>query len=205
MPENYPLRLLPAQLKPAAALLAAAFQRDPMFIQVQPDEIARLEMLVWLMERVVRYSLLYGQVYTTPDLEGVACWLPPGHTHLTVTGLLRSGLVTSPLGMGLPAYLRFDRYMTYSDKLHELYAPAAHWYLWSLGVDPAHQGQGVGSRLLQPVLAQADAEHAACYLDTGAERNARFYQKHGFQVMEHSSTPRDGVQVWAMLRPPSIS
>jgi hypothetical protein len=56
--------------------------------------------------------------------------------------------------------------------------------------------------LLQPVLAQANAGGIACYLDTGTEGNVRFYEKHGFQVMEHGSTPSDGVQVWAMLRPP---
>ena len=203
MENTTPVRLLPAQLPPAAALLAAAFQRDPMYIQVQPDEIARLEMLVWLFERVARYAQLYGQVYTTPSLEGIACWLPPGRTHLSILGLLRSGLVAAPLAMGLSAYLRFDRYMTYSDKLHEQYAPPSHWYLWVIGVEPVHQGHGIGSRLLQPVLAQASAEGIACYLDTGTESNVRFYEKHGFQVVERGNTPGQGVQVWAMLRPPN--
>jgi ribosomal protein S18 acetylase RimI-like enzyme len=205
MPDNFPIRLFYSQLPQAAEVLAAAFQQDPMYIQVQPDEVKRRTMLARLFVKVVRYALHYGQVYTTPALEGVACWLPPGHTHLTVAGLLRSGLVSAPLAMGLPAYLRFDRYMTYADKLHETHAPQIHWYLWAIGVDPARQGRGVGSRLLQPVLAQADADQTACYLDTGTERNTRFYQKQGFKVMEQGSTPRDGVQVWAMLRPPNLT
>lgn len=204
MPNDTPVRLEPAQLEQAAALLAAAFQNDPTYIMVQPDEISRLQMLVWLFERVVRYTLSYGQVYTTPSLEGVACWLPPGRTHLTALGLLRSGLAATPLAMGLTAYRRFDAYMSYSDKLHEQNAPPSHWYLWVIGVEPVHQEHGIGSRLLQPVLAQASAEGIACYLDTGTESNVRFYEKHGFQVVERGNTPGQGVQVWAMLRPPNL-
>jgi ribosomal protein S18 acetylase RimI-like enzyme len=202
MPGNTPVLLDPIQLRPAAALLAAAFLNDPMYIQVQPNNGARLKMLEWLLERVIRYALLNGQVYTTPGLIGVACWLPPGHTHLTFVGLLRSGLIAAPLKLGLRTYLRFDRYMSYADKLHERYAPSSHWYLWAIGVEPTHQGCGVGSSLLQPVLQQANSEGAACYLDTGTESNTRFYARHGFQVVEHGRTPRDGVQVWAMLRLP---
>ena len=204
MPNDTPIRLEPAQLPHAAELLATAFQNDPTYILVQPDEIKRLRMLAWLFERLLRYSLSYGQAYTTPALEGIACWLPPGRTNLSVLGLLRSGLATAPLVVGLAAYLRFDRYMSYADKLHEHYAPPSHWYLWVIGVEPAHQGRGIGSRLLQPVLAQASAEGTACYLDTSTEGAVRFYEKHGFRVMEHGGTPNQEVQVWAMLRQPNL-
>lgn len=201
MPENTPVRLLFSQLKPAAALLAEVFQCDPSFVILQPNEIKRIETLVWLFERVVRYSLLYGQVYTTPELEGVACWLPPGSTDLNPLGLLRSGLVLTPFVIGLAALQRFYNVMVYTNRLHERYAPPSHWYLWVLGIEPAHQGQGIGSSLLQPVLAQASAEGAACYLETNTEGAVRFYQRRGFQVMEHGATPGQGIQVWAMLRP----
>jgi ribosomal protein S18 acetylase RimI-like enzyme len=146
---------------------------------------------------------IYDETYTTPSPDGVASWLPPGHANLSVTGLLRSGLALAPLGMGLPAYQCFERCMSYSDELHEIYAPPSHCYLWAIGVDPAHHGQGIGSSLLQTGLARGDTEGIACYLDTGTESNVRFYQKHGFQVVEHGSTPKDGVKVWAMLRPPT--
>jgi GNAT superfamily N-acetyltransferase len=38
-----------------------------------------------------------------------------------------------------------------------------HWYLEIMVVNPASQGQGVGSRLLQPILKQASEEGLACY------------------------------------------
>jgi ribosomal protein S18 acetylase RimI-like enzyme len=189
-----------AQRGQAAKLLARAFHYDPLFVLVAPEEGRRAKVLSWLFDRVVAYSLLYGQVHTTPALEGVACWLPPGQAEVTIGRLVRSGLYAAPLRMGVAAYGRFDAYLRYVDRLHKRCAPRAHWYLWAFGVDPPRQGRGIGSRLLEPVLARASTDGAACFLDTGTERNVRFYERHGFKVAHEGQAPKLGVQVWAMLR-----
>jgi ribosomal protein S18 acetylase RimI-like enzyme len=139
-------------------------------------------------------------VYTTPALEGVACWLPPGQTKFTLGRIIRSGLYATPLKMGLAAYRRFDIYMGYAEQLHARYAPPSHWYLWAIGVAPERQGQGVGSRLLQSGLARADADGTTCYLETGIERNIHFYEKHGFKLVAQGRMPRYEVPVWVMVR-----
>lgn len=203
MTETYdPIRLEPSQQHRAAALLARAFHDDPVYRLTIPDEKSRPGVLTWLFERVVRYCILYGQTFTTPGLEGTAGWLPPGHSKLTLGRIIRSGLHATPLKLGLSAYQRFDTYMTYADKLHARHAPRPHWYLWVIGVEPACQGQGIGSRLLQPILARADADGVPCYLETGGERSVRFYEKHGFTVVHQGQTPKLGVRVCAMLREP---
>ena len=152
---------------------------------------------------MVRYSLLYGEVYTTPAVNGVACWLPPGRTELTLGRMVRCGLHATPLKMGLAAYRQFDIYMSYADVLHARYAPEPHWYLWAIGVDPASQGKGIGSRLIKPILKRADAGGTACYLETEMARNVRFYEKHGFEVVDGGKVPKLGAQVWAMVREPA--
>jgi GNAT superfamily N-acetyltransferase len=58
-----------------------------------------------------------------------------------------------------------------------------------LGVGPEWQGQGVGSQLLQSVLARADADGVPCYLETGTEPNLRFYRRHGFEVAIEDDVP----------------
>lgn len=200
MQDREPIRLEPSQQVQAGKLLARAFHDDPLYRLVLPDEGMRARLASWLFERVVRYALLYGQVYTTPALEGVACWLPPGQTRLTVGRAMRSGLYATPLKMGPAAYRRFGAYSTYVDRLHEHYAPELHWYLWVVGVDPPSQGQGVGGRLIQPVLARASADGTACYLETGIEGNVRFYGQYGFKVVAEGRVPGQGLQVWAMVR-----
>lgn len=196
-------RLVPleaTQTRQAGEMLARAFHCDPMYMLVIPEADKRTKVLSWLFGRVVHYSLLYGEAHTTETLEGAACWLPPEQTELTLGRIVRSGLYATPLKMGLVAYRRFDIYMNYADRLHKRCAPEPHWYLWAIGVDPSSQGRGIGSRLMEAVLVRASAEGTACYLETGVESNIRFYEKHGFEVVEEGEVPGQGVQVWAMLR-----
>jgi len=74
-----------------------------------------------------------------------------------------------------------------------------HWYLAVLGTDPPAQGQGLGSAVLAPVLAQCDADGVGAYLESSKERNIAFYARHGFRVTEELRLPR-GPRVWAMWR-----
>ena len=67
-----------------------------------------------------------------------------------------------------------------------------HWYLPSLGVDPAHQGQGVGGALLRAALERCDREGAASYLESSSPRNVPLYERHGFEVqgeIRYGSSP----------------
>jgi ribosomal protein S18 acetylase RimI-like enzyme len=200
MQDTQAIRLEVTQRNRAAGVLARAFQHDPLYVRAIPDEGMRAAVLSWLFDRVVHYCLLYGIVHTTPALDGVVCWLPPGQTHLSFGRVVRSGLYATPVKMGWVAYRRFDTYMRYADGLHSRHAHGPHWYLWAVGVDPPCQGREIGSRLLEPVLATASADGAACYLETGIERNVGFYDRHGFGVVEVGRAPGLGVPVWAMLR-----
>jgi ribosomal protein S18 acetylase RimI-like enzyme len=92
--------------------------------------------------------------------------------------------------------------LAYMDKIHKREAPGPHWYLWALGVEPGHQGQGIGSRLIQPVLARADKDGVPCYLETQTEGNVAFYQKQGFEVVSDGWVPEQEIRVWTMLREP---
>jgi len=55
----------------------------------------------------------------------------------------------------------------------------------TIGVDPAHQGRGIGRALLRRMLAVADAESAPVILDVRTDNvPARtLYEAHGFEVV----------------------
>jgi len=70
-----------------------------------------------------------------------------------------------------------------------------------LGTDPQHQGKGIGSALLAPVLAKCDAEGIPAYLESSKERNIPFYRRHGFEVTTELNL-KNGPSLWPMWRDP---
>ena len=199
---DQPIRLDVSKRERAATLLAGAFHDDPLYRAVLPDEDERRRASLWLHDRVLRYCLLYGIAHTLPSLPGVACWLPPGRTEVTIGGIARSGLLAMPLRLGPSAFVRLSAYTNYSSKLRRQKTPDSYWYLWALAVDPQYQGRGVGGRLIRPVLEEADASRTACYLESENEKNLAFYEKRGFRVAAEGRVPRLGLPTWSMIREP---
>ena len=184
----------------AATVLARAFHNDPMMQYLLPGEPRRARWLPSLFSIVARYCLAYGEVHTTPALDGVACWLPPGETNPPFLRLARIGRRSPPVGMGLSGLRRYLQAAHYMERIHAHSAPQAHWYLWALGVEPERQGRGFGGLLTQPVLARARAQDMPCYLETMNSVNVPFYERHGFAVVSDGEAPGTGLRIWAMLR-----
>jgi GNAT superfamily N-acetyltransferase len=83
-----------------------------------------------------------------------------------------------------------------------------YWYLEVVGVDPMAQRLGIGTRLLEPVLALVDETGQPCYLETMTARNVVWYQRLGFEVREAGVRfVTDGPPNWTMMgtRGPSES
>ena len=70
-----------------------------------------------------------------------------------------------------------------------------------LGTEPARQGEGIGTRLLEPVLETCDADELPAFLESSKESNVAFYTRHGFRVTEEVQLP-GGPPVWLMWRDP---
>lgn len=187
-------------IQQAAATLDRAFFLDPLFAYLLPDPIQRKRLLTPIHLIMVRYALRYGAVCTTPACEGVACWLAPGNTTPSLWRLLAVAWRNPPLALGVRGYQRYARVDAYLEQAHAQVAPGPHWYLWALGVDPAHQRKGLGSQLIQPILARADRDHLPCYLETMRNANLAFYERYGFRVVSDGVAPASDLRVWGMRR-----
>lgn len=195
-------KLTKQQYRDAGAVLARAFYDDPLMSYVIPDDATRLAKLTWFMSLAAKYGLTYGEVETTEgNVEGNAIWLPPGDTDVPAMRMMKMGMWMAPYKLGLGPLQRFLKLMDITEKLHHAAVPEPHHYLMVLGVDPPRQGQGVGSALMAPVLARADAAHLPCYLETQKEINVRLYRKHGFEVVVEDDFPDGGPHYWTMKRP----
>lgn len=192
------VRLKRHELDTAGRILSNAFLDDPLYKYVLPDDGERRSRLFWLMKKVAAYCLLFGEAHVTPGGEGIACWLPPGETEMTIIRIIRVGLPAIIWRFGLNAFTRLDDNMTFAARMHKKIMQEDHWYLLAIGVDPPHWGKGIGSLLMQPVLDAAGSAGLACYLETHNERNVAFYEKHGFWVAQEGENPKHNVRVWAM-------
>ncbi len=187
-----------ANIRPLAALLARAFEDDPMMTWLFTDAARRRRRLSPLFELALRHPRVRaGEVYTTADLAGVALWAPPDQWRTPIRNVLRAlpQLIWTLRG-GLPAAVRT------TTAIERVHPREPHWYLAVLGTEPARQGQGIGSALLAPVLQRCDRDAIPAYLESSKEANVAFYQRHGFEVTGTVATADGGPTVWLMWREP---
>lgn len=197
------IKLNPQQMQKAADVVTAAFFDYPMFTFYFPDPQRRTRSMSWYLKNVLNTALRYGEVYTTPDISGVIFTLPPGHTRISQWEYIRCGFMLSPFVLGVRNFIRSQECEEFVGNIHmELMKDRPHYYLWGLTVDPRQKKSGIGTALLQPVLAQADAEKMPFYLETHDEKNVQYYQRHGFRLLQASSIPKYNLPIWCMVREP---
>jgi ribosomal protein S18 acetylase RimI-like enzyme len=58
-----------------------------------------------------------------------------------------------------------------------------HWHLGPIGILPAYQGKGIGSRLMERFCREVDRCSTKAFLETDLDENVRFYEKFGFNLV----------------------
>ena len=197
------IRLLPTQFEPARVTLGQAFENYPLMTYALPEAQRRLRAVTSVYASILWDCLHWGEVYSTSEVAGVACWLPPGRTSPGLMRLIRSGMLKLPLLFGWTGFRRLQAYDGLAQKLHHQHAPGDHWYLWAIGVRPQDQGKGIAGQLVAPILARADQESLPCYLETHVESNVRVYARLGFEVALRRDLQGHPLPVWAMVRRPN--
>lgn len=177
--------------------LALAFADDPIMEALFPPGLRnRHGRLAPFLALGAKGALRDGEVWTTPDRAATAVWHAPDRWKVRgpdmVVGM--PTLVRS-LGRNLFAGLRILQ------AIERKHPTEPHWYLGILGTAPAHQGKGLGSAVMAPVLERCDAEGLGAYLESSKERNVPYYRRHGFEVTEELPLP-GGPPVWLMWRDP---
>lgn len=187
-----------AGLDRAAAMLARAFRSDPMVERCLPGPSPEVR-LGWLFSVTLRYALRHGVVETTPSLDAVSAWLPPGQAAMTLPRMARAGMLAAPVRIGLRACLRLNGYHAFAARLRREAVGDRCWYLQALGVDPTRQRMRIGGALLRSGIERAAKDPFPSYLETTNPQAVPFYERHGFRVAIHRSLR--GLEVWGMARP----
>ncbi|MHB1486764.1 MAG: GNAT family N-acetyltransferase [Acidimicrobiales bacterium] len=186
-----------ADVPTMAKSLARAFFDDPVMTWLFPNESTRPDKLVRMFAaQMTRIILPKDSLYTTDQRQGGALWEPPGTSKLGPWDLLRLAPSFGTIfGPRVPAVIKL---LATIDAKH----PAEpSWYLFTLGTDPAIQGQGFGRSLMEPVLSHCDTEGLPAYLESSKLANIAFYERAGFKVTGEI-TVKGGPTVWPMWREP---
>ena len=198
---NNLFRLTKEHIKQACKVSGRAFQDDPVTKYMFPDEIERREKVLYGFVPIYKHGIRDGEVYATSEnLEGIAVWIPPKKVHQSIWSMMRHGGFHAMRKTGFKAMKKGMPIYKYLDPAHKRLAPFDHWYLQSIAVEPEEQGKGYGSSLLRAMITKIDNEGLPIYLETNTEKNMLYYEKFGFEVVEHIIIPKTEIPIWCMLR-----
>jgi len=94
-----------------------------------------------------------------------------------------------------------DRMAIYDEVANNFKPAAPHYYLGVIGTDPAVQGSGIGSKLLESFCqtSAGDPLSSGVYLETAQASNLRFYERAGF--VETGRGSLGDATLWCMFLP----
>jgi ribosomal protein S18 acetylase RimI-like enzyme len=192
-------RANPDELDRVTTVLARAFQDDPMWrwaLGRDDSDERRMRLARFFGTVAKKVHARQELIFTAGDFAGAAVWMPPGKWRFTLGDEARvAGGVLSAFGAS--GTVRLLKLLLGVERVH-LREP--HYYLFAIGADPSQQGRGVGTALLEPMLARCDAEKLPAYLESSNPANLSFYRRHGF--VETTSLDFGGNVVTPMRRDP---
>jgi len=195
------IRINNNNIERSVEVLVKAFRNYPLFQYYFPTESIREKISNYVLSFAVYSGISYGEVYaTSPNMEGIAVWIPSNNYPLTFWKLLRSVPISKIFGLGRYGGSKMKNFNEYIDSVHQRLVPFKHWFLQAIGVAPRFQGKGYASELLRPMLSKIDKEQIPCYLETIDKKNVSIYEHFGFEIIDKSIVPETRFTNWAMLR-----
>jgi GNAT superfamily N-acetyltransferase len=191
---------------PACASAVAALEDDPFYSAISDafalDPARRRSVLARYFAYSIQEGHAMGRCAHLPDPTlGVAVWLLPQPPDIVSRAANeKCAFLEATLdAKGYASYYRIVEFMR--GKAASIVAEEA-WYLSIIAIHPEAQGQGLGQKLLEPTLAEADGALATCYLETFSPRVRSFYERLGFANMARFTEPTTAAEYAVMVRLP---
>jgi GNAT superfamily N-acetyltransferase len=185
--------VIAADAERCPATLTLAFSSDPPCRWAWPDPQQYLEAFPRFARVFGGGAIDHGTAHYYEGFSGVALSLPPG--------VAPDEEFLVKVIEGTVADERKGAMFSMFEQMDALHPRESHWHLPLIGVDPAHQGKGIGSALLSHILNVCDDQNVPAYLEATSPRNVPLYERHGFEAVG-SIQVADSPQIIPMLRKP---
>lgn len=169
---------------------------------VDGDEKTKTTIMLKYMNFSISDAYKYGKVGIYTDMDhGASLWAIPLTKELSTSQKEeKNTFYTSLFGESAYAILKsIGEYMTIQNSK---YITDDMWYLSILGVNPSYQNQGLGKKLVEPILKEADNLKIATYLETFTLQNNSFYKRLGYEVVASIKEPTINKEYNLMIRHP---
>ena len=159
----------------ASGVLTLAFSTDPMARWSLPNPAKYLKIFASITMAFGGKAFEQGTAYVADGFTGAALWLPPGiESDQETLSRLFDEHTDDMIKEDMSSII---------EQMEKFHPTAPHWYLPMIGVDPTHQGAGIGAALMTEALKNVDSSGSIAYLESSNPRNIPLYQRHGFEVI----------------------
>ena len=184
---------------PACNMLGDAFSEDPIWSEILKNQEEKFPLAFGVP---IKYTLKYGKIFApTSDLGALAAWLPTPYVDTTFWRFISSGSLLVGMKLGLNIARQISKVFKQITKDRHNFMKGDYVYLYVLGVSPENQGRGLGTNLVRTFQKNL-APNVPIYLETESERNVRFYERLGFEVVNKFQVPMLDLPMWEMVNQP---
>lgn len=155
--------------------IVLAFSADPVTRWCWPDSHQYLSSMPSFARAFGGGAFQHDTAHCTEDHGGAALWLPP-EVHPDEAAM------SEVMENSIPETVRSDLSSIF-EQMASFHPNQPHWYLPLIGVDPLHQGKGLGGALMKYALERCDRDGSLAYLESSNPRNISLYERHGFKVL----------------------
>jgi ribosomal protein S18 acetylase RimI-like enzyme len=158
--------------------IVASFAADPLVRWIYPQADIYLTYGAQVFDNFGGAAFDSGAAFEIDNYAGVALWVPPGADDHSDDDSEVSELLQKTV-----AEERMEEVGSVLGEMEAYHPSEPCWYLPLIGVDPCHQGRGLGAQLMKYALAKCDEAGLPAYLESSNPANISLYERHGFEVM----------------------
>ena len=159
-------------------ILTDSFQTNQSVNYIVKQDSKRIQRVRALMDYSFEVCHDFGDVFLSDNKKACALVLYPDKKKTTLKSILLDvKLILSCVGIG-----NIKKALGRESKIKKLQPKELMYYIWFIGVDPAHQNSGIGTELLNQIITDSIQKKRPIYLETSTLKNIPWYKKFGFDV-----------------------